>query len=175
MLWLWLPFLAFPAVRVVRWASADTGSSSRGIRRIGKAQPAPSLGVLLSSPKIHLHRGDLPAGLDFGASVAVDSETMGLNLQRDRLCLVQLSSGNNVCHLVQFAKGDYDAPNLKRLLADRDVTKLFHFARFDVAVLFHYLKVHRPARAQGSMSGSVGNRDFQATAKLRLGCRCPDP
>lgn len=85
---------------------------------------------------IHLHQGDLPADVDLGASVAVDSETMGLSLQRDRLCLVQLSAGDGAAHLVQFAPDDdYAAPNLKRLLGDPDVLKLYHFARFDVAIL----------------------------------------
>lgn len=90
---------------------------------------------------ITLHRGDLPAGIDFGACVAIDTETMGLNPHRDRLCLVQLSAGDGTAHLVQFAKGAYDAPNLKALLADRAIVKLFHFARFDVAVLHRYLGV----------------------------------
>ncbi|HIC79823.1 MAG TPA: ribonuclease D [Kiloniellaceae bacterium] len=93
------------------------------------------------NPEIHLHRGDLPADVSFDGSVAVDSETMGLTPARDRLCLVQLSGGDGVCHLVQFAKGNYDAPNLKALLADPQVTKLFHFARFDVAVIRQYLGV----------------------------------
>jgi len=90
---------------------------------------------------IHLHHGDLPAGLDFGQGVAVDTETMGLAPHRDRLCLVQLSAGDGVSHLVQFAAGAIDAPNLKALLADAAVLKIFHFARFDVAVLEHYLGV----------------------------------
>lgn len=90
---------------------------------------------------IQLHKGDLPAGLDFGNSVAVDTEAMGLNNLRDRLCVVQLSSGDGTAHLVQFANGEYDAPNLKKLLADQSITKLFHFARFDVAILKHYLGV----------------------------------
>jgi ribonuclease D len=89
----------------------------------------------------HLHRGDLPEGLLFGDSVAVDSEAMGLNPHRDRLCLVQLSRGDGDAHLVQLAAGCYDAPNLKRLLADPGVVKLFHFARFDIAILYHYLAV----------------------------------
>jgi ribonuclease D len=89
----------------------------------------------------HLHRDDLPAGLDFGQSVAIDSETMGLNPLRDRLCLIQLSAGDGVCHLVQFHGGDYSAPNLKALLADPGITKLFHFARFDLAAVQHYLGV----------------------------------
>ncbi len=89
----------------------------------------------------HLHRGDLPDGLLFGDTVAIDSEAMGLNPHRDRLCVVQLSRGDGDAHLVQFAAGCYDAPNLKRLLADPAVVKLFHFARFDIAILYHYLGV----------------------------------
>ena len=88
-----------------------------------------------------LHRGDLPEGLLFGDAVAIDTEAMGLNPHRDRLCLVQLSRGDGDAHLVQFAAGCYDAPNLKRLLADPAVLKLFHFARFDIAILYHYLGV----------------------------------
>ncbi len=88
-----------------------------------------------------LHRGDLPDDVTFGASVAVDSETMGLDPRRDRLCVVQLSAGDGDCHLVQLAQGDYAAPNLKALLTDADVTKLFHFARFDIAAFRHYLGI----------------------------------
>ena len=91
--------------------------------------------------KHHLHRGDLPAGLEFGQSVAIDTETMGLETLRDRLCLIQLSAGDGVCHLVQFRDGDFSAPNLKALLIDPKVTKLFHFARFDLAAIQHYLGV----------------------------------
>lgn len=90
---------------------------------------------------IDLHIGDLPDHISFGSSVAVDTETMGLNPLRDRLCLVQLSSGDGNAHLVRFNAGDYAAPNLKRLLNDANVTKLFHFGRFDIAVLKHYLGV----------------------------------
>jgi ribonuclease D len=89
----------------------------------------------------YLHRGDLPAGLDFGVAVAIDTETMGLNPHRDRLCLAQLSAGDGDAHLVQFAAGCYEAPNLRRLLADPAVLKLFHFARFDIAILYHYVGV----------------------------------
>ncbi len=89
----------------------------------------------------HLHKGDLPDGLSFGDMVAIDSETMGLDPHRDRLCLVQLSDGQGDCHLVQFAKGQYEAPNLRAMLTDPGVTKLFHFARFDVAVIKKYLDV----------------------------------
>jgi ribonuclease D len=88
-----------------------------------------------------LHRGDLPEGLKFGDAVAVDTEAMGLNPHRDRLCLVQLSVGNGDAHLVQFAPGQYNAPRLKALMADPDVTKLFHFARFDLAMIYQYLGV----------------------------------
>jgi ribonuclease D len=88
-----------------------------------------------------LHQGDLPDGLRFGGSVAIDTEAMGLNPHRDRLCLAQLSAGDGNAHLVQFAAGAYDAPNLRRLLADRTVLKLFHFARFDIAILHRYLHV----------------------------------
>ena len=88
-----------------------------------------------------LYRGDLPENVDLGPVVAIDTEAMGLNPHRDRLCLVQLSGGDGDAHLVQFAPGDYAAPRLKRLLADRDILKLFHFARFDLAMLYHNLGV----------------------------------
>jgi len=91
--------------------------------------------------KIKLHKGDLPDRLDLGPLVAIDTETLGLNPHRDRLCLAQLSAGDDVCHAVQFAAGAYDAPNLKRLLTDPAVTKLFHFARFDIAMFKQYLGV----------------------------------
>jgi len=90
---------------------------------------------------IELHEGDLPEGLRLGPTVAVDTETMGLNPSRDRLCLVQLSGGNGDCHIVRLAKGRYEAPRLKALLGDPAVTKIFHFARFDVAVLRRFLNV----------------------------------
>lgn len=88
---------------------------------------------------IYLHKGDLPADLKIGPSVAVDTETMGLNPLRDRLCLVQLSTGDGDAHLVQLRKADYAAPNLKAVLANPEITKIFHFARFDLAVLKQYL------------------------------------
>ncbi len=86
---------------------------------------------------ITLYQGDLPDGLDLGPVVAIDTETMGLKPHRDRLCLVQLSSGDGDAHLVQIAKGQSKAPNLARLLRDRKVLKLFHFGRFDIAVMAH--------------------------------------
>ena len=95
---------------------------------------------------IHLHQNDLPDGVELGPVVAVDTETMGLNPHRDRLCLVQLSAGDNIAHLVQLVPtalggAGYDAPNLARLMADPATTKLMHFARFDVAVLQHALGI----------------------------------
>ena len=84
---------------------------------------------------IRLHKGDLPDGLDLGPSVAIDTETLGLNPHRDRLCLVQLSRGDGDAELVQIAQGQTRAPNLERLLSDPKVLKIFHFGRFDLAVL----------------------------------------
>lgn len=91
--------------------------------------------------KITLHKNDLPDGLDLGSIVAIDSETLGLNPYRDRLCLAQLSSGDGTAHMVQFAAGGFAAPNLKRLLSDPKVIKLFHYARFDVAMFRRHLGV----------------------------------
>lgn len=90
---------------------------------------------------ITLHKGDIPSGLSFGKSVAIDTETMGLNPARDRLCLIQLSAGDGTVHLVQFAPDQYDAPNLKAMLSDRSIEKIYHFARFDIASIKAYLDV----------------------------------
>ena len=90
---------------------------------------------------ITLHKNDIPADFQCGTSIAVDSETLGLNTARDPLCLVQLSSGNGEAHIVQLDRTTYDAPNLKKLLADETITKIFHYARFDVAILKRYLGV----------------------------------
>ena len=100
----------------------------------------------MNSPTLHLHRHDLPTGISFGSLVAIDTETMGLDPRRDRLCLVQLSAGDGTAHLVQIippALGGRgaDCPNLKALLTDPAVTKLFHFARFDIAALYQGLGV----------------------------------
>ena len=86
---------------------------------------------------IHHYQIDLPDGLDLGPVVAIDCETMGLNPLRDRLCLVQMSGGNGDAHLVQVESGQTEAPNICRMLADPDILKLFHFGRFDIAVLLH--------------------------------------
>jgi ribonuclease D len=94
---------------------------------------------------IKLYENDLPESFDWsgarGGAVAVDSETLGLNPARDRLCMVQLSLGDGDAHLVQFRQGAYEAPRLKALMADQSVTKIFHYARFDVAVLWAYLGI----------------------------------
>lgn len=89
--------------------------------------------------KIHFHEGDLPSGVDFGKSVAIDTETLGLNPQRDALCLAQLSGGDGHCHIVRFDRKTYNAPNVVRLLVDPEVMKIFHYARFDVGVFQKYL------------------------------------
>ncbi|MBT4921997.1 MAG: ribonuclease D [Rickettsiales bacterium] len=89
-----------------------------------------------------LHINDLPEGIDFGDSVAIDTETLGLKPLRDRLCVIQLSSGDGTAHLVKFNNElNYQAPNLKKLLDNKDIQKIFHFARFDVAVIKHYLGI----------------------------------
>ena len=90
---------------------------------------------------ISYHKGDLPAGLDFGSSIAIDSETMGLRLQRDRLCVVQLSAGDGTVHVVHFPDRDYSAPNLRKVLSDPKITKIFHFARFDLAMIERYFGI----------------------------------
>ena len=90
---------------------------------------------------VHLHRGDLPDGIDFGASVAVDSEAMGLRLHRDALTVVQLSAGDGDAHVVQLERPGYDAPSLRRLLADPGVLKIFHYGRFDIAMALVHLRV----------------------------------
>ena len=89
----------------------------------------------------HLHQGDLPDGLDLGPEVAIDSETMGLRLGRDPLCVVQLSAGDGHAHVVKLSRPDYHAPNLKRLLTDPAVLKIFHFGRFDIAMFYLHLGV----------------------------------
>lgn len=91
---------------------------------------------------VHFHEEDLPEGVLAPGPIAVDTETMGLVTRRDRLCLVQLSDGSGDEHLVRFAKDSpYDAPNLKTVLADPERTKLYHFARFDLAAIEYYLQV----------------------------------
>ena len=90
---------------------------------------------------IFFHKNDLPANVTFTKSVAIDTETMGLNIHRDRLCLLQISGGDGNAHVVQFEQNKYDAPNLKKILSDDSIEKIFHFARFDLASIKHYLHV----------------------------------
>jgi len=92
-------------------------------------------------PAIEVHRGDLPKGLSFDRAVAVDCESQGLHPRRDRLCVVQLSAGDGTAHLVHFPEPEYDAPNLKAVLADKRITKIFHFARFDMTIMRQHLGV----------------------------------
>lgn len=113
----------------------------------------------MAQPDITLHHGDLPSGLSLGSIVAIDTESLGLNPLRDRLCVVQLSAGDGKAHLVQLESGQYDAPNLKKLLADPAVLKLFHFARADLAMLAHYLGV-MPKPVYCTKIASVLTRTF---------------
>ena len=92
------------------------------------------------SNNIQLHKNDLPDDLDLGNLIAVDGEFMGLNVKRDPLCLIQLSSGNSEAHIVQFDRKNYDCPNLKTLLGDEKITKIFHYGRADLAHIKYYLK-----------------------------------
>jgi ribonuclease D len=113
--------------------------------RFGACRPLvrvlPDYGESFGNVKIKLHHGDLPDGLDLGPMVAIDTETLGLNPIRDRLCLMQMSAGDDVCHAVQFSSRDVHAPNLMRMLGDHSVLKLFHFARFDLATLKRHVGV----------------------------------
>lgn len=88
-----------------------------------------------------LYQNDLPANIDLGNEIAIDTETTGLNLHRDKLCLVQLCDGNGDAHLVQFKNNDYHAPNLRKILFDEKILKIFHFARFDLAILNIFFEV----------------------------------
>jgi len=92
------------------------------------------------SNNIQLHKNDLPDDLDLGNLIAIDGEFMGLNVRRDPLCLIQISSGNSDAHIIQFDRKNYNAPNLTKLLADENTTKIFHYGRADMAHIKYYLK-----------------------------------
>ena len=92
------------------------------------------------SNNIQLYKADIPENLNLGNTIAVDGEFMGLNVRRDPLCLIQISSGNSDAHIVQFNRGKYNAPNLIKLLADKNIKKIFHYARSDLAHIKYYLK-----------------------------------
>ena len=96
--------------------------------------------MLEMSNNIQLHKNDLPDDLDLGNLIAVDGEFMGLNVRRDPLCLIQISSGNSDAHIIQFDRKNYNAPNLTKLLADDNTVKIFHYGRADMAHIKHYLK-----------------------------------
>jgi ribonuclease D len=87
------------------------------------------------------YKNDIPTNLDFGNSIAIDTETMGLNVIRDRLCLIQISKGDGNAHIVQFEQNNYHSPNLKKLLSNDSIEKIFHFARFDMATIKYYLNI----------------------------------
>jgi ribonuclease D len=87
------------------------------------------------------YKNDIPTNLDFGNSIAIDTETMGLNVIRDRLCLIQISKGDGNAHIVQFEQNNYNSPNLKKLLSNDSIEKIFHFARFDMATIKYYLNI----------------------------------
>ena len=89
---------------------------------------------------IQLHKGDIPENLNLGNRIAVDGEFMGLNVRRDPLCLIQLSSGNSDAHIIQFNRNNYNAPNLVKILSDDKITKIFHYSRADLAHIKYYLK-----------------------------------
>jgi ribonuclease D len=93
------------------------------------------------SNNIQLHKNDLPDDLDLGNLIAVDGEFMGLNVRRDPLCLIQISSGNSDAHIIQFDRENYNAPNLTKLLSDEYITKIFHYGRADMAHIKYYLKI----------------------------------
>ncbi|MCC7305308.1 MAG: ribonuclease D [Alphaproteobacteria bacterium] len=119
---------------------------------------------------ITLHKHDLPASLKLGKSVAIDTETLGLIPNRDPLCLVQISSGDGNAHIVQLDRSTYDAPNLKKLLSDPKVLKIFHFARFDLAVIKAYLKIEcRPVYC--TRTASKLTRTYTDKHGLRDICR----
>ena len=92
------------------------------------------------SNNIQLHKGDIPENLNLGNRIAVDGEFMGLNVRRDPLCLIQLSSGNLDAHIIQFNRNNYNAPNLVKILSDDKITKIFHYSRADLAHIKYYLK-----------------------------------
>ncbi len=93
------------------------------------------------NPVIKLHKKDIPADIELGKLLSIDGEFLGLNVHRDPLCLIQISSGNSDAHIIQLDRSNYDAPNLKKLLGDKSITKIFHYGRADMAHIKHYLKV----------------------------------
>ncbi len=97
--------------------------------------------AMIKEDKIKLYYNDLPDNLELGGMIAIDTETMGLNYSRDRLCLVQISAGDGICHMVKFTDTNYNCPNLKKLLCDESVLKILHYARYDMAMIKEKLDV----------------------------------
>ena len=93
------------------------------------------------NPVIKLHKKDIPAEIDLGKLISLDGEFLGLNVQRDPLCLIQISSGNSDAHIIQLDRKTYNAPNLKKILENKDITKIFHYGRADIAHIKYYLKI----------------------------------
>jgi len=120
----------------------------------------------MSSSKITLHKGDIPASLTFGEAVAIDTESLGLSVKRDRLCVVQFSVGDGTAHLVQFAAGQYEAPNLKAMLANPGILKIFHYGRADLAMIAYYLGV-MPQNVYCTKIASVLARTFSEHHSLK--------
>ena len=96
--------------------------------------------MLKMTNNIHLHKGDIPENLNLGNRIAVDGEFMGLNVRRDPLCLIQLSSGDSSAHIIQFDRSNYNSPNLTKILNDENIAKIFHYSRADLAHIKYYLK-----------------------------------
>jgi ribonuclease D len=120
---------------------------------------------------LHLHHEDLPSDLAFGSSVAIDTEAMGLNFHRDRLCLVQLSFGDDVCHMVKFSEGStYHAPRLKSLISDPKILKIFHYGRFDMGIMAYRLGV-MPQNVYCTKIASRLARTFTERHGLKELCR----
>ena len=111
------------------------------MNQILKLNPDFSYIYLIMNVDIKLHKRDLPGEIKFSDKIAVDCEFTGLNIERDRLCLIQISSGQNDAHIIQLDKDNYEAPNLKNILSNENTNKLFHFARADLLFIKKYLKI----------------------------------
>ncbi len=148
-------------VRVFFWAPAASRRWRFWVFPVGRKDVA-----AMAETKITLHKGDIPAGMVFGPAVAVDTESLGLNIKRDRLCVVQFSTGDGTAHLVQFAPGRIEAPNLKKMLADPSILKIFHFARADLAMIAYYLGV-MPGPVYCTKIASVLTRTFSDHHSLK--------
>lgn len=132
--------MVVPTMVVLATAVTSRAVTKTAVKKTAVTTNEPATGDA-ALMEIKLHINDLPDDVHFDGAVAIDTETMGLNPHRDRLCVVQLSAGDGVCHLVHFPAPIYEAPNLTAVLGNPSLVKLFHFARFDIAVLYRYLGV----------------------------------